>query len=172
MSLSPSSPAAYFNRLLDEILLQILNHATEHESPFFLEYCVQFIKACMYLSIGKINSMLLSSQSVHFHDWRVACMTSRRIRGLGKKAFFGSKTIVVSYSLIKRLRNGTFLLFGSTSNQEFALRSIPSIIAAELSVPIASKLMRLPTMSRTFPKLEGSSLCFGLQKSGSCGFHL
>ncbi|KAI0405237.1 hypothetical protein F4802DRAFT_597366 [Xylaria palmicola] len=162
MSASTSS-IAYFDRLPDELLLLILNHAMEQRTPpFFPEYCVQTVRESC--TGQKSTDAPLSSQSAHLKDWRGISMTSRRIRGLGREAFFGAKTIAMTSSFPERLRKGTFAAFGGPSDQELALRSIRSIILVDVVAYSPSVFILLPKILRLFPKLGETVILFGYRR--------
>ncbi|KAI1352781.1 hypothetical protein F5Y01DRAFT_313445 [Xylaria sp. FL0043] len=170
MSVSASS-IAYFDRLPDEILLQILNDAMEPATPFFPEYCVRTRKerpksqvTCYLPNLEANANQFLSSQDVHLDTWLVVNLTSRRIRRLGREAFFRSTTIAMNSSLPERLSNGAFSAFGSAVDQEIALRNIRSIILVDLTMYTASVFLQLPKTLRAFPNLEKSMILVGFRR--------
>ncbi|KAI0970892.1 hypothetical protein F4678DRAFT_106900 [Xylaria arbuscula] len=158
----PTSSIAYFDRLPDEILLQILNDAMERDSPFFPEHCVQAGKE--HPKLRAIKTHFLSSQYVHLDDWLFVNILSHRIRRLGREAFFRSKTIAMNSSLAERLRNGTFSAFGGARDQELVLRNIRSIILVDLTMYITSVFLQLPKTLRAFPNLERSTIMVGFRR--------
>ncbi|KAI3338524.1 hypothetical protein F4824DRAFT_459519 [Ustulina deusta] len=169
--MSIPSSIAYFDRLPDEILLKILNDAMEHESPFFPEYCVQTSKVrresqvpCHHSRLRARTADFLSSQYIHLDTWLFVNITSRRIRRLGREAFFSSKTIAMNSSLPERLRNGTFSALGNAFDQELALHNIRSIILVDLTMHIASVFLQLPKTLRAFPNLERSMILVGFRR--------
>ncbi|TGJ82188.1 hypothetical protein E0Z10_g6578 [Xylaria hypoxylon] len=170
MSISTSS-IAYFDRLPDEILLKILCDAMEHESPFFPEYCVQAAnerRECRGpFHLSKLNARtayFLSSQYIHLNNWLFVNTTSRRVRSLGREAFFGSKTIAMNSSLPGRLRSGAFSAFGNALDQELALRNIRSIVLVDLTMYISSVFLQLPKTLHAFPRLENSMILVGFRR--------
>ncbi|KAI0432294.1 hypothetical protein F5Y09DRAFT_302178 [Xylaria sp. FL1042] len=167
----PTSSIAYFDRLPDEILLQILNDVIEPASPFFPEYCVQTSKersknqvSSFLPKLRAITTPFFSSQYIHLDKWLIVNLTSRRIRRLGREAFFRSTTIAMNSSLPERLGNGTFSAFGSALDQEIALRNIRSIILVDLTMYIASVFLQLPKTLRAFPRLERSMILVGFRR--------
>ncbi|KAI0529834.1 hypothetical protein GGR58DRAFT_285773 [Xylaria digitata] len=168
---NPSSSITYFDRLPDEILLEILNNAMENESPFFPEYCVQAANErrecrppCHHVKLNARTAYFLSSQHAHLDNWLFVNSTSRRIRSLGREAFFSSKIIAMNSSLPERLHNGSFSAFGSALDQKIALRNIRAIILLDLTMYIASVFLQLPKTLHAFPRLERSTILVGFRR--------
>ncbi|KAI0415136.1 hypothetical protein F5X98DRAFT_347542 [Xylaria grammica] len=163
-----NSSNAYFDRLPDEILLMILNDVMERGSPFFPEYCVQTANdsrdPCHLSNLNTRTAHFLSSQHIHLKNWLFVNTTSRRIRSVGREAFFGSKTIAMNSSLPERLRNGTFSAFGSALDQKLALHNIRSIILVDLTMYIASVFLQLPKTLHAFPRLENCMILVGFRR--------
>lgn len=97
-------------------------------------------------------SELNPSQKLHFQDWLLINSTSRRFRGLGKAAFFLSKTFVITPSLhdslishkIKNLTPNDVIL---------AIGSIQYVVATLRAVSAGSSFMELPRYQKALPRL-------------------
>ncbi|CAJ2506459.1 Uu.00g005890.m01.CDS01 [Anthostomella pinea] len=180
---SQTAPVPYFDRLPDEILQKILNHAMERDTPFFPEACAQMFKkrprqllsdrsglwaagwtgdalrnhAAMQLATG-----LPASQSVHFCDWLIINSTNRRFRRLGKESFFASKTFAMSPNLPGGLVS--LLIFKDPLDCELALRYIRSIILVGVTTHTATNWLQLPKIMRTFSRLQETAVLLGYRK--------
>ncbi|KAJ2991680.1 hypothetical protein NUW58_g2433 [Xylaria curta] len=168
-----STLVAYIDRVPDEILLMILKLAMRNEYEFFPELCVQAIRSrrggrleSEYKSAVRYFSLL--QQSTHLNDWCIANRTSRRIRTMGREAFFSSKVFTVSSSFPNKLRNGTFSAFGNAFQQRLALRYIRYIVFEDAATTKPTLFLELPKIVHTLPQLASVVLWFGRGTSKTC----
>ncbi|CAM1507856.1 Fc.00g047040.m01.CDS01 [Cosmosporella sp. VM-42] len=119
------------DRLPDEMLCKILHFALVEEQPFWLEHCTKLPRHRMspgadefdWLPPGyrvepgsivyppktvdeRLTVAVEPSQTVHQKGWRMVNSTCRRIRRLGKPAYFGAKKTVMSSSMPDKLKSG------------------------------------------------------------------
>ncbi|KAI0457155.1 hypothetical protein F5B21DRAFT_464587 [Xylaria acuta] len=163
-----ASSVAYFDRLPDEILLEILKFAMKHEYPFFPEHCLQHLirHDCHLRRLVNCpdDESNFPCQYPHLDDWFTIKAINRRTRRLSWEAFFSSKTIAMTSSLPKELSDGTFVAFGSALDQKTALWFIRSISLVDLSTTNPLEIMRMPRTLGVFPRLKEIKLLCGYEK--------
>ena len=111
------------DRLPDEILQQILNNVMKRNDPF----CIQEYFHDRNGGADRDLQRLHHSQRAHLLDWLLVVGTSRRLRRLGKEAFFSQKIFVMDSPYASKLRNleAGFL---STQDQHTAVGLIRAIV--------------------------------------------
>ncbi len=101
----------------------------------------------------------------HLRDWRIAGSVCKRIRRLGKEAFFSSKIIPMDIPLATKLQ-GHGLSRLSLEDQQTAIKYINSIVLIDY-LTAASPWIKLPRCIAGFPKLRCLDFRFGDAMLGS-----
>ncbi|KAL9036946.1 MAG: hypothetical protein Q9214_005911 [Letrouitia sp. 1 TL-2023] len=111
-------------------------------------------------SLWPLYDLSIGIQQDHLLDWRVAGSVCKRLRRLGKKAFFSSKTFAMDLNLAKRLQELSLTRL-STGDQRTASRYINSIILVYHNLRSPSAFITLPRRIAGFPFLKRLHFYFG-----------
>ncbi|KAM0502339.1 hypothetical protein ACHAP8_003879 [Fusarium lateritium] len=106
--------------LPSELLVSILVHVFDHETPFWIDKCLQLPRH--RLDHGVPRPEVVVKQDVHRKDWLMVNSTCRRFRSIGKILFFQTKTFVMTLNMHEKLSTGTSWLDLGDQERETALR--------------------------------------------------
>ncbi|KAI4209076.1 MAG: hypothetical protein LQ351_007941 [Letrouitia transgressa] len=107
-----------------------------------------------------LYDLSIEIQQEHLLDWRVAGSVCKRLRRLGKRAFFSSKIFAMDLNLAKRLQESSLTRL-STEDQRTASRYINSIILVYHNLQSPSAFITLPHRVAGFPFLKRLYFFFG-----------
>lgn len=167
----PVQKKPILDKLPDGLLLKILGYAMLSDEPFFMERFLNCVNDYHERTKSKdreiwitfpwdtkmpfserLYQRLGSSLGFHILDWWGVTNTSKRIRRVGKEAFFANKVFMMEPRLAEKLGKGQLTRF-SAQDQEIAAKSIRSFIFPE-DVTSPSDLLTVPRCLPAFPKLE------------------
>ena len=114
-----------------------------------------------------LHDSSIAIQQPHLLDWRIAGSVCRRLRELGKEAFFSNKVFAMSIKTMKGLQDQS-LTGLSTLDQQLASKLINSIILIEHNLRSPSTFISLPHCITGFQGLHRLDFFF----SGRQGEHL
>ncbi|CAF3627238.1 unnamed protein product [Fusarium graminearum] len=91
--------------LSDELLIMILEHAMNRETPLWIDECLQLLRF-NYYAAGHSRPDVFADQDVHREDWLRINSTCRRFRRLGKEIFFRTKPSLMSLEMSEKFLTG------------------------------------------------------------------
>ena len=166
--------SSVMDRIPEEVLQMILNHAMTRDTPFCAETClsaVQFLEsqyennprdpaAESVRPSPRPRYELSIHQKPHLSDWRAAVGTCRRFRTTGKIAFFSQKDFVMGPRLAYQLRN-LQLTYLSVQDQRIAVKYINSIIWIMDGASSPFSFLTLSRHISAFPRLVSLDFLYG-----------
>ena len=161
------------DRVPDEILQNILEYAMIEDEPFCVEMCfreAELIERKKKMDpwhyakqLGRrsdpFKCNLPSDQLRHLLDWRAVVGTCRRIRRMGKPAFFSQKVFAMGPGLASQLQNLQVSRL-SAQDQQIAVKYMSSIIWTKNRTSSPSAFLKLSRHISTFPRLRHLNLLF------------
>ncbi|KAI1849100.1 hypothetical protein JX265_013115 [Neoarthrinium moseri] len=166
-------------KLPDEILQKILNFAMLRPSPFYIDWDRDSEKtqqgtiafsgsaACSITmtidyphssTTTRLIRCLPDSQAIHCADWLRINTTSRRIRRLGKEAYFANKIVAIN----TRRTSSDSKFFGKEDNLLLRQR-VRHVIFANLNFQSPAELMSMPRRVAVFERLQHFTLFYGFR---------
>ena len=137
--------------------------STELRSSFFKERDERKRKVISVKrspSLWPLYDLSIGIQQDHLLDWRIAGSVCKRLRKLGKKAFFSTKIFVMDLNLAKRLQELSFTRL-SAEDQQTASKYISSITLVYHSLQSPNAFITLPRRIAGFQFLKRLDFYFG-----------
>ncbi|KAI8952510.1 hypothetical protein F4801DRAFT_577464 [Xylaria longipes] len=107
-------------------------------------------------------NIVYPSQKVHVTDWVLIHSINRRVRDIGRQAFFQGKSIAMTITLPPKIEAGGVPFLRDTEVRQIALKNIRDLTLTNLRVDNPNEFMVLPQRIRPFTNLES---CTCLVKS-------
>ena len=146
-----------------ELLQKILDFVMLCDTPLCLDDFSNAAKKRRNQSVefGLLDAHLEKGQQSHLQDWRLVLGTCKRMRQIGLKAFFTTKTFAMTPSTFEQLQKRQIVGL-SIDHQEEAINSMKSILLAFSSVGLASSFLKLPRLISTFQAIARLDILLGM----------
>ncbi|KAI0544831.1 hypothetical protein F4679DRAFT_589094 [Xylaria curta] len=127
------------------------------------EFCGRFTTNEIKMSICPSKSSTITyakpnvvypSQKVHVTDWVLIHSINRRVRDIGRKAFFQGKSIAMAITLPPKIVIGGVPFLRDPEIRRIALENTRDLTLTNLRTYNAAEFLVLPHHTRLFPNLE------------------
>ncbi|KAI1735063.1 hypothetical protein F4680DRAFT_453302 [Xylaria scruposa] len=108
------------------------------------------------------SNVVYPSQKVHVTDWVLIHSINRRVRDIGRMAFFQGKSIAMAITLPPKIVIGGVPFLRDPEIRRIALENTRDLTLTNLRTYNAAEFLMLPQHTRVFPNLE---ICTCLVKS-------
>ena len=112
----------------------------------------------------RYRTNIQTTQTEHMKHWIFVNSTGRRIRSIGKEAFFRTRAFAMSPAFVDQLRRGTCAAM-SPKDQALALHWISDVWFLGEEASSHSYFMKLPIHVRSFPALRRCLLLYRYSSS-------
>ncbi|KAI3325089.1 hypothetical protein HD806DRAFT_491956 [Xylariaceae sp. AK1471] len=105
-----------------------------------------------------MEPLVYGSQRVHVADWVLIHSISRRVRKLGKEAFFKGKTFAMDLALPGKIQDGKVPFLSDIENRKIALDNIIDVVFVNIRLSTPVDFVTLPKRVRLFLALKFCTL--------------